>query len=74
MKGKTMKNLEAYKLALINEIKTNKEKVINMGFDWPTEELKYDIIPLDTLEEYYAEIMGYIALHNFIDKNYPNNE
>lgn len=66
-----MKDLEAYKASLIKEINSNKEMLIEMGFDWPSEDLNYNN-NLGEIEEFYAEIMGYAAVHNFIAENYPH--
>lgn len=66
-----MKTINEYKANLINEINEYKSLLIQMGFDWPLEELNNDI-PLETIEEFYAEIMGFIELHNYRAKNYPH--
>ena len=72
-----MKNLETYKIALINEINSYKGLLIEMGFDWPSNEINSNNEPtthenIIDLEQFYIQIMGYIELHNFIAKNYPH--
>ena len=67
-----MKNLDGYKINLINEINSLKPLLIEMGFDWPTNELIYDEVLIIELEEFYSEINGYISLHNYRAKNYPH--
>ena len=68
-----MKSLDAYKIALINEINSHKAELIELGFDWPTNSdyLNYDEQLLEELEEFYAEIMGYKALNSFVKNNWP---
>ena len=66
-----MLSLDAYKIALIAEIQSHKAELIELGFDWPTEDnLNYDETLIYDLEEFYSEIMGYKALNSFINKNY----
>lgn len=66
-----MTNLEIYKARLLTEIIRNKEMLILMGYDWPSIEPD-NSNSLNELEEFYAEIMGFATLHNFIAKNYPH--
>lgn len=70
-----MKSLDDYKIALIKEILSHKAELIQMGFDWPTNDnLNYDDENLlDDLEQFYADIMGYKALNSFVNKNWPKN-
>ncbi len=67
-----MNRLDPYKISLINEINSYKTLLIEMGFDWPTEELKAEEYLLNDLEDFYSQIMGYIELHNYRAKNYPH--
>ena len=66
-----MSNLDEYKIKLVNEINSYKDLLIQMGFDWPSNE-NYNNNSIENLEEFYAEINGYIALHNFRAQYYPH--
>lgn len=66
------KMVYAYKINLITEINEYKAFLIKMGFDWPSKELNPNNYTENELEEFYSEIMGYVAIHNYRAKYYPH--